>query len=302
MVKRNVRFDTMAGTPGFLYRVGDWVVANARLVDAETGEGIPGKYVLITILKDSAVLLHQYDYSRAPDGWVIKQVVASGDEGYSAVFYFPGDASYNSDTFTFSPTLPASLVAMATDLGIPIGDIPLGCNDMVVMDFQTPPTGNWYDIVGTIREDIWARYPGILVIKIQQYGNRVAVFCNGTTGTTSLLLPLVVIYIIVVTALIVAATVFVVLPKLINLWTLETYAKIKAQNSDRISEILADPTLTPEQKEALIQAILAEEVQEVPKGGWGIVDILKWGVILVGAAAAAYVVIAAAGAIRKRRG
>lgn len=298
---RNVRFDRRPGTPGYLYRVGDWVVANANLVDAETGEGIPGKYVLITILRDTNILLHQYDYSRDPDGWVIKQVVASGDEGYSVVFYFPGDASYNSNTFTFTPTLSADLIAMATDLGIPIEDIPLGCNDMVVMEFESPPTGNWYDIVATIREEIWAKYPGILVIKIQQYGSKVAVFCNGTTSAgTSLLLPLVVIYIIVITALIVAATVFVVLPKLIHLWELQTYADIKKENSDRISEILADTTLTPEQKEALIKAILAGEVKEYPKEGWGIVDILKWGAILVGVAAGAYVVITAAGAMRKR--
>jgi hypothetical protein len=289
---REVRFDPKVGTPGYLYRVGSWVVANANLVDAETGEGLPGKYVLITIQKDSTVLLHEYDYSRSPDGWVIKQVQSSGDMGYSAVFYFPGDATYNSKTFVFAPTISADLAAFAASEGIPLEDIPIGTNDMLVMVFESAPEGDWTEIAGAVREKVWAEYPDVLVINIKQYGKKIVVFVHGS--------PLLFAVVVVALAICLVAMWTIVIPKILEIKTLETYAKLKQQNSDRISEILADPSLTPEQKQALIEEILGEEVKELPQGG-GIVEILKWATILVGAGAGTYLVIAAVSSLKKGR-
>jgi len=106
--KRNVRFDRRLGVPDYLYRVGNYVVANANIVDAETGAGLADKPVWITITRGMEDILHELDTSRAPDGWIIKQKSDTRANGYSVTFSFPGDEQYNPLNVSYSKVLPGA--------------------------------------------------------------------------------------------------------------------------------------------------------------------------------------------------
>jgi hypothetical protein len=105
--KRNVRFDRREGVPDYLYRVGNYVVANATIVDAETGVGIADVPVWFTINRGMEEILNELDTSRA-DGWIIKQVQDTRANGYSVTFSFPGNDQYNPGNMSYTKTLPGA--------------------------------------------------------------------------------------------------------------------------------------------------------------------------------------------------
>jgi hypothetical protein len=106
--KRNVRIDRHAGVPDYLYRVGNWVVACANIVDAETGVGLADKPVWFTITRGMEDILHELDTSRAPDGWIIKQVSDARANGYTVTWDFPGDDQYNPLSVSYTKVLPGA--------------------------------------------------------------------------------------------------------------------------------------------------------------------------------------------------
>jgi len=105
--KRDVRFDRRSGVPDYLYRVGEWIVANASIVDAETGVGLAGKTVRISIVRGMQTLLDEDDVSRS-DGWIIKQVKDTRADGYTVTWSFAGDDTYNPLSASYTKTLPGA--------------------------------------------------------------------------------------------------------------------------------------------------------------------------------------------------
>jgi hypothetical protein len=295
MAKRNVAFVIPEGIPGYLYRVSNVVVAYANIVDAETRAGIASLPVLITVSRGQEKLLEKWDISMWPDGLIFVQLVDTrSDVGYSVTFYFPGDEIYNSKTFTNTPVVPADVVDLANSVGIPAADIPLGCNEMIVMTFDSaPPANSGPAVEDAIRKKLWETQPGVTVLTIRQYGIKSVVFVHGS--------PILFAVVIVALAICLVAMWTVVIPKILDVQILRAKAKITQQGTTRIADILADPTLTPDQKTTLIEQVLGTEAIVTSTGGTSIIEILKWGVILAGAGVAAYLAITVIGAVGKKK-
>jgi hypothetical protein len=145
-----------------------------------------------------------------------------------------------------------ALQTFATQNGIPLDDIPVSpivCNDIIVIEFASEPDSRLtdVDILVMLSERISADYPDVHILGLKKYGRKVAIFVKGSP-----LAALIVVGVVAVLLSIFAIT----LPAIISWCNLDTKRQIIQASGDQINAILADTTLTAEQKEALIRQIL----------------------------------------------
>jgi len=202
-----------------------------------------------------------------------------------------------------SALLPADVQQFAISHGIPFKDIPAETTDIILITFASPIDLKGYtvaDVYSRLSEQIHSKYPGANIWGVKLYSNntQLAVFSSGgpqeavtTLGgqRVSLVIPVIIYYVVLAVIALLGIIFGVTIPAILSWDSTKGNQEIVKANQDKISEILADPTLTADQKAALIEAIIkAGGITPPATGGAGLMGYVAPIVVLVVAGVGGY--------------
>ena len=177
-----------------------------------------------------------------------------------------------------SAAIPSALVDFCKTKGIPISDIPMNSTDVILITFASALDLKGHDVTEVLpllSSELATKYPKAHIWGVGLYSNntKLAIWTSGSENydvaqtlslggyedvgakRVSLIAPLVV-YAVVVIIGIIFASLAIIIPAITSWATVERQAEIIKGNQERIDAILADPTLTADQKAALIEDII----------------------------------------------